>query len=642
MPGSLLSPERSALPVPPRSRTSLPPGSVIGHYVVTEVLGEGGYAITYKATAENDEYAIKEYFPSEGLAERDAKGNVKVSNQADQELFEHHLRQFGVEALTLKTLADFNIVRVLGLLRARETEYIVMDFIKGDTLKKHLDNRGTLSQDEIDRFLSGILSGLSAVHEKHLVHSDIKPSNIMVREDNSTPVLIDFGTACRPLTGHNDRLTPIATPGYGAPEQYDPEGEIGPWTDIYALSATLYRIVTGQTPDPADLRLQGPDTLVPAVRKARDCNYRDSFLKAIDHGLVLDHTKRPLNIADWRRELLGSEGEAEPTAIRPLIFRTPRRHRLLLALVLVGLASVAVGTFPIVQRTIQDWGNSSAWNQGARTTAVVQKDPFAPRRADLEAALAGSDDSSFRAALTELQAFAKGGNKDAASLLAALPKQLGSNLDKGSVDVRSLALRKLVALGALGKPVRDQFEANYSKLSKKVRSSQWWKTGNQQPPPEFDAWVSATKILVAVDDRGAQLQWGEAMALGRIKPGDRVDAMRIFLNVADQSFKDDPKGRSKYARTAADLITALLNRIIEEKDRATFQRLREEIERRAEAGNAGWAFYLGYFDRCVAEPTDKNSADAWFKRAAQNPAWKQKATAGIVNKNFCVPVGSGT
>ena len=129
---------------------------------------------------------------------------------------------------------------------ANRTAYIVMDYEEGEPLDRLLERHGRLTEAQLQRVLLPIIDGLREVHAAGFLHRDIKPSNVFVRRSDETPVLLDFGAARQALGRKSKSLTAVASAGYSPPEQYESEGEQGPWTDIYALSALCYRAITGE------------------------------------------------------------------------------------------------------------------------------------------------------------------------------------------------------------------------------------------------------------------------------------------------------------------------------------------------------------------------------------------------------------
>jgi formylglycine-generating enzyme required for sulfatase activity/serine/threonine protein kinase len=297
---------------------ALPNDYRVNWYVIDKVLGVGGFGITYLAHDTNldQQVAIKEYLPVQ-LAIRARDHSVQPLDKNKAEDYRWGLRRFISEAQTIAKFDHPNIVRVNSVFESNNTAYMVMRYEEGKNLNEIIKNRRTLSEKQLLSILVPIMNGLERVHNTGFIHRDIKPSNIFIRRDG-TPVLLDFGSA-RQALGHETRtLTSLVSPGYAPYEQYSNElTQQGPWTDIYGMGATLYRLITGVAPvDAVDrsktfLRDQ-KDSLVEAL-EAGEGRYSPRFLMAIDHALAFREEERPQNIAEWRKEFGLSEDEEVAT-----------------------------------------------------------------------------------------------------------------------------------------------------------------------------------------------------------------------------------------------------------------------------------------------------------------------------------------
>ena len=290
---------------------ALPEGTKVGSFRVTGVLGYGGFGVTYKATDESDrrQVAIKEYFPH-SAAVRNEQGDVEVSNEKAEEIFRWGLKRFVEEAETVLRFNHPNIVRVEQIFGQHGTAYSVLEFIEGDSLQKWLVQAGgSPDQHSLDVFLEALLDALTLVHLNDILHRDIAPKNILLRGDGA-PVLIDFGSARQLVCAQTMSMTALITPHYAPYEQYLTSGQgQGPWTDIYAVAATVYELLTGQLPPEAPGRILGIDQYVPAKEAARG-NFRPSFLAAIDWGLQCRREHRPQSVDEWRRGLFADTGHS--------------------------------------------------------------------------------------------------------------------------------------------------------------------------------------------------------------------------------------------------------------------------------------------------------------------------------------------
>ncbi|MGH8496877.1 MAG: protein kinase domain-containing protein [Gammaproteobacteria bacterium] len=296
---------------------ALPAGYILEQFHITEVLGQGGFGITYQAidTRLQRTVAIKEYLPRQ-YAFRDDDSTVLPRDDQDRETFDWGLKRFIDEARALARFRHPNIVAVMQFLEANGTAYLVMEYEEGRNLEAWLalHPEGVAEDILVDGILLPLLDGLEKVHDKGLLHRDIKPENVFMRRDG-TPVLIDFG-ASRP---HGKAATATATSlisvGYTPFEQYGGAGRQGPWTDLYALAGTMYRVIAGQKPPDAIARQQG-DALQPAVEVGR-ARYSDEFLATVDRALALDPAERPQSAAEFRAMVQAGAENMDSTFVRP-------------------------------------------------------------------------------------------------------------------------------------------------------------------------------------------------------------------------------------------------------------------------------------------------------------------------------------
>ncbi|MGE0153017.1 MAG: protein kinase [Reyranellaceae bacterium] len=291
-------------------------GTLLGRYRIDGVLGQGGFGITYRAadTALNRSVAIKEYLPAD-VAIRIDGTTVIPRSRTDAEDYDWGLRRFLDEA---KTLAQHeavpNVVRVYDFVEANGTAYMVMALVEGDNLSTILRQRGTLDERELRAIALPLLNGLEQLHEAGVIHRDIKPANIILRGGRE-PTLIDFGAAREGLGRKSRSVTSILTPGYAPFEQYGSAGDQGPWTDIYALAATLYHGIAGKPPPDSVDRIRR-DPMVPATQAGAG-RYGADLLNAIDAGLKVDERERPQSVAQWRAMFGAAAVTAPPFPTAP-------------------------------------------------------------------------------------------------------------------------------------------------------------------------------------------------------------------------------------------------------------------------------------------------------------------------------------
>ena len=280
---------------------ALPNGYRLQEYELVRVLGFGGFGMTYLGYDHNLDkpVAIKEYLPSD-IAIRTSDNSVVPQASEFQGDFEWGLERFLDEARTLARFDHRHLVKVHRFFEEHNTAYIVMEYAEGETLSAYLNRKEVLTESELKAILNPILDGLAAVHRADFLHRDIKPGNIVIRAEDRSPVLIDFGAARQAVGAMSRSVTAIVTPGYAPIEQYESRGNQGPWTDIYALGCVCYRALTDDVPIPAMDRVRR-DPLIPVADR---CKGRASqqFLAAIDHALQVDETARPQSVSEWRAE----------------------------------------------------------------------------------------------------------------------------------------------------------------------------------------------------------------------------------------------------------------------------------------------------------------------------------------------------
>ncbi|MEM9027570.1 MAG: serine/threonine-protein kinase [Pseudomonadota bacterium] len=329
-------------------RQALAHGVILdSRYEIERVLGEGGFGITYlaKDTRLGGSMAIKEYFPA-GLAVRDGGATVLSSSDTAQDTFDWGLDRFLQEAQTVARLSHPNIVRVERYFRANGTAYMVLEFVEGDNLESWLKALGRPpTQDEIDRILELLLNALETVHQADIVHRDVKPDNVYIRAADGVPLLLDFGAARQELGQHTRRTAAFVSAGYSPPESHDADASVlGPWTDIYGLSATLYRALVGRPPRQSVARMA--DTTQLSIKSAIENpgQYRPGFLSAIDRGMQVYRKERHQTIADFRRDAFGQGTTGDqPTRIVEAGEPTSRRsdwRGLAVGALAAGLAGV--------------------------------------------------------------------------------------------------------------------------------------------------------------------------------------------------------------------------------------------------------------------------------------------------------------
>ncbi len=282
---------------------------LIGHYTIEGVLGQGGFGITYLGIDELHEkkVAIKEFFP-QGIVTRNIEyqDTVTVTFVGEKENYEKGKERFLKEARTMaKFSKDEGIVKALDFFEINNTAYIVMEYLEGITLKQYLRENQRIAPEDLIELLVPLIESLDEIHSQGMIHRDISPDNIMVLPDGRIK-LMDFGAA-RDYTEFGEKsLSIVLKPGYAPPEQYQTHGIQGPWTDIYALCATMYKCITGENPPDAIERVMDDHLkkisefgiVIPPQEEA-----------AIIKGMSVSAKDRYQNIKDFCEDLYGGYEE---------------------------------------------------------------------------------------------------------------------------------------------------------------------------------------------------------------------------------------------------------------------------------------------------------------------------------------------
>ena len=242
----------------PAGSTLLAPGD--RRYLVGAALGEGGFGITYVCREEESRrlVAIKEFYPTRCELQRQGDGSVFPSDRA-QEMYHNGKQSFLNEAGMLAAVENIpSVVKVLDFFEANGTAYMVMEYLRGETLQRRIERGGAMSFDELMTAMRPLLEDMCAMHQAGIIHRDIAPDNIMLLEDGGMR-LMDFG--CARFTEDGKSMTVMLKPGFAPLEQYTRRGQKD-FTDVYGVCATIYYCITGRVPDAAADRLEN-DPLVP-------------------------------------------------------------------------------------------------------------------------------------------------------------------------------------------------------------------------------------------------------------------------------------------------------------------------------------------------------------------------------------------
>lgn len=292
-------------------KDSLPIFSILaGKYLLGAPLGKGGFGITYIAMHLPDEkiVAIKEFFPA-NLAVRDTDNETVVpADDTKAVYYRTGMKSFSEEGRILYLLSDIeHVIHVAEQIQANNTTYLVMEYVPGISLKKYMKQQQKLfSEQETLTLMQPILIALQAMHQKGILHRDISPENLMLSPDN-TPTLIDFGAARTFSRSDDDNLTVILKRGYAPEEQYHSNSRQGPWTDLYAVCAVMYQMLTGILPQEASARAE-EDHLTP-ISRIEGLSLSPSTCAALEKGLQMDPMERYPDIGALMKVLYPAKKE---------------------------------------------------------------------------------------------------------------------------------------------------------------------------------------------------------------------------------------------------------------------------------------------------------------------------------------------
>ncbi|MFQ5995316.1 MAG: serine/threonine protein kinase [Acidiferrobacterales bacterium] len=279
----------------------LPAGARIESYEIKEVLGIGGFGVTYKAFDHSlhHDVAVKEYFPSNIAVRQPDRVSIVSKSDDDTPDYDEGLKRFLHEARTLAKFREPNIVRVSRFLESSGTAYLVMDYEDGEPLSTFIRDGHAFTEREMLGIMIPILRGLRAVHAQDILHRDIKPANIYLRK-NGSPVLLDFGAARQSVGSDKGRVATMVTPGYAPFEQYYTLDDYGPWSDLYGAGATIYHCITSITPAAATDRVAalhaGKADPLGDLKKLLGDQYSVSFLETVAWMLEPLAKNRPRTI----------------------------------------------------------------------------------------------------------------------------------------------------------------------------------------------------------------------------------------------------------------------------------------------------------------------------------------------------------
>ncbi|WP_211450983.1 serine/threonine protein kinase [Collimonas antrihumi] len=309
-----------------QNNAPLPDGLKIAGYRIVKKIASGGFSIVYLAYDEDgNAVAIKEYLPS-SLALRQWGELAPAISPENLPTFRIGLKCFFEEGRALARIAHPNVVSVINFFRANETVYMVMAYESGRSLQEHILRRRDkgekplVSEKFIRKMFRHVMNGLREVHTHKLLHLDLKPANIYLRADG-TPILLDFGAARQTLRSDSPKLYPMYTPGFAPAELYERNGNLGPWTDIYSIGASIFACMVGAPPQPVDQRKVN-DKMEGHFRKLEGL-YSPELIQVVRWCLMIDPLQRPQSVFAVQRALMEPVQEEE-VSVRDMVTRKIR------------------------------------------------------------------------------------------------------------------------------------------------------------------------------------------------------------------------------------------------------------------------------------------------------------------------------
>ncbi len=304
-----------------RPLDALPAGSrVLDRYLIETELRTDELGISYSGRDSRRDIpvVVVEYLPLT-LAARTANGDIVPRSDRTEQAYRSGLTRFIANGRALAQASHRHIGKVLSVGESAGSAYLVMEQVQGRTLEEEVLAGGPLPQEEVRRLFDLLAAGLSDIHERGLLHLDVKPSNVIMRSPDSTPVLVGFGSAQSLGADAAGSFWALPPPGYAAIEQYSPRAERGPWTDVYALGAVAYFALTGKTPLDAPERIRDPKPLEFDATRAVD----KRLANAIEFALKVDSSDRPQVMAEWQTAL----ADSSPASLAGKVRRERKAHR---------------------------------------------------------------------------------------------------------------------------------------------------------------------------------------------------------------------------------------------------------------------------------------------------------------------------
>ena len=397
---------------------SLRPGTILkGKYVVGTILGQGGFGITYVGwdLALDCKVAIKEYYPSGQVVRDNTSGSVLrwLSTPQSEAARDMGREMFLKEARKMTRVRDIpQVVHIHDLFQENDTAYIVMDFVAGQTLKAHLSKTGPLTWDRAQAIFFPVIRAMDRVHEAGLVHRDLSPDNLMLLPNGDVQIL-DLGAAKDLNVNSGASSMQVAKGGFSPLEQYSQRGSSGPWTDVYALAATMYYSLTGVLPPNAVDRVDEDPIRWDLPQLA---NLPKGVLPAIQQAMAVSAKARTQSMGEFLRHIEQSCGTAARTRTsKPAKKKKHGKTPLLIALLTLVLVALA-GTWALLPReqpsevsvpeTMAPYYGTPAPTEAAIITEPQSEPKYTPNEDDISLLVPSDflylDDSSDSVSIDDL------------------------------------------------------------------------------------------------------------------------------------------------------------------------------------------------------------------------------------------------
>ena len=283
--------------MPPSSRKPLKHGQLIQGYRIEKMIGAGGFSVVYLADnlSTRSKVVIKEYCPAD-MVNRLPGGRLVPNDEKNRESYQLGLKRFYAEAIALAKLTHPNIIHVSNFFRDNNTVYLVMNYEEGRDLRWFIKrSRGRLGEKFLHTIFPQVSMGLKGLHQLGFLHLDIKPANILLRSGGKA-MLLDFGAVQKMSSNRRFEGVQTLTHGFAPLEQYE-HGRMGPWSDIYALGATMWACIAGKPPPSAPELKKKPrgKNLSRFVTR----RYSKTLIEAIDCAMHVNYSERPRTVDDF-------------------------------------------------------------------------------------------------------------------------------------------------------------------------------------------------------------------------------------------------------------------------------------------------------------------------------------------------------